>query len=58
MIFYCKNCDKEIEVEDKKAEGFYNWKCPDCLHIANLKDDGYGTYIFKCETGTVKRNKE
>ena len=58
MIFFCNNCKKEIKVSDKKAEGYYNWKCPYCLRIANKKDSGYGTYIFKCDTGTIKRNKK
>lgn len=55
MIFYCKNCNKEIKVNDKKAKGFYNWKCPICKNIILKKDILVPAIIWKCETGTVKR---
>ena len=57
MEFYCKNCNKEFEVDDKECEGYYNWKCPDCLHIANKKDMALGLgIIWKTDTGTVSRS--
>jgi|GEM_PF-5502256 len=57
MVFYCKNCDKEFEVDDKECKGYYNWKCPDCLHISTKKDMALGLgIIWNCDTGTAKRS--
>ena len=57
MIFYCKNCDIEFNVDDKECEGYYNWKCPKCNYIANKKDMSLGFgIIWNCDTGTVKRS--
>ena len=57
MIFYCKNCNKEFEVDDKECKGYYNWKCPECKYIANKKDMSLGFgIIWNCDTGTVKRS--
>lgn len=57
MIFYCKNCAKEFEVNDLDCEGYYNWKCPTCMHIANKNDKILSpAVIWKCDTGTVKKN--
>lgn len=56
MIFYCKNCNKEFEVDDKECAGYYNWKCPTCMYIANKKDMALGFgIIWNCDPGTVKR---
>ncbi len=57
MIFYCTNCKKEIKVSDKKAEGYLNWKCPDCQHIAIIKDTIGISVQWKCDTGTVRRRE-
>lgn len=34
--FYCKECNKEFEVESD--ESYYNYKCPDCGIISLPKD--------------------
>ena len=56
MVFYCKNCDIDFEVDDKECEGYYNWKCPDCGDISPKKDmmHGFGI-IWKCDTGTYRK---
>ncbi len=57
MLFYCKNCSKEFEVKDLDCEGYYNWKCPACSHIANKSDQLKSpAVIWKCETGSAKKN--
>lgn len=56
MVFYCKDCGNEFEINDKECEGYYNWKCPECQHIANKKDSSGLGVIWKCDTGTVSRN--
>ena len=57
MVFYCKNCDTDINISDEKAKGYYNWKCPECDHIAPIKDSMAGSYQFKCDTGTIRRRQ-
>jgi hypothetical protein len=42
MIFYCKNCKKDFEIEDKKCETFWNWHCPYCGLISPKKDFNVG----------------
>lgn len=55
MTFFCRDCSHEFEVDDKECEGYYNWKCPSCNHIANKKDTTGLGIVWKCDTGTVKR---
>lgn len=57
MLFYCKNCLKEFEISDTYCKGYYNWKCPECNHIANKSSYlSSPAVIWKCDTGTVPRN--
>ena len=57
MIFYCKDCNNEFEIDNKICDGYYNWKCPKCNHIALKKDMGLGFgIIWNTDTGTVKRS--
>jgi len=58
MIFLCEDCKNEFEIDDKECEGYYNWKCPNCSHIAPLKDlRYYGNFIFKCPMHTAEKRK-
>jgi DNA replicative helicase MCM subunit Mcm2 (Cdc46/Mcm family) len=59
MVFYCKDCNNEFNVDDKKCEGYYNWKCPKCMHIAVKKDFNadFGI-IWNCDTGTYRTNNK
>ena len=57
MVFLCKHCNNEFEVDDKECETYYNWKCPECQRIAVKKDMALGVgIIWKCDTGTVARS--
>jgi hypothetical protein len=56
MTFYCKHCEKDIVVDDKEAEGYYNWKCPECNRIAQKKEMALGVgIIWNCDTGTTPK---
>ncbi len=56
MIFYCKNCSNDFEIDDSECKDYYNWKCPECLHIAMKKDMSLGFgIIWNCDTGTAKK---
>jgi predicted nucleic acid-binding Zn ribbon protein len=56
MTFYCKECGKDFDVDDKICEGYYNWKCPECMTISVKKDFSLGFgIIWNCDTGTVKK---
>ena len=58
MIFYCKNCDKDIVVMDSLGDGYHNWKCKACGHIANIKDSIGPRAVWKTNPGTVRpRNR-
>jgi hypothetical protein len=55
-IFYCKDCKKDIKVSEKESEGFINWKCNDCGSICMKKGEGLTPVIWRCDTGTPRRN--
>jgi len=55
--FICKDCKNEFSVLSDLCNGFYNWKCTKCGHIAALKDTQYGGVIWKTDTGTVRRRE-
>jgi hypothetical protein len=57
MLFFCKDCRIEFEVDDEECKGYYNWECPKCTHISPKKDLGLGFgIIWKCDTGTTQKS--
>ena len=55
MTFLCKDCGNEFDVNDNECRGYHNWKCPKCSHIAVKKDSSGLGIIWKCDTGTYKK---
>jgi predicted RNA-binding Zn-ribbon protein involved in translation (DUF1610 family) len=53
IIFFCKKCDKDIEVDEKEAEGYINWKCPDCGDICKKKGSNQLAILWKCSKGSL-----
>ncbi len=51
--FICYDCKIIFEVDDKECEGYYNWKCPECGHIAK----GSKNVNFNMPSNKVSRQK-
>ena len=54
--FVCKHCRCTTKVKEEEARGYLNWKCK-CGEIAPKEGFNSGNVIWKCDTGTVARNK-
>jgi len=53
--FYCRDCDLTFELN--LEDNYYNYNCPKCGYIVPREGAYLGGTIWKCDAGTVRRNK-
>ena len=55
--FMCKDCGHVTKVSNKDAEGYLNYKCEKCQHIANKEGVEPNAVIWKTTLHTAARAK-